>query len=43
VSLDAFTPVAANGIAPRCDFTLVLEHALTRCERSHRKHTPAMN
>lgn len=43
VSLDAFTPVSANGIAPRSDFTLVFKHALARREWSHRKHALAMN
>jgi hypothetical protein len=40
---NAFPPVAANGFAPRGDFTLVLKYALARRERSYRKNAPAMN
>ena len=43
VSLDAFTPVSANGITPRGEFTLVFKHALARCEWSHRKHALTVN
>jgi hypothetical protein len=43
VSGNAFAPVTAYGFAPRRDFTLVLKHALARCEGSHRKHAFAMN
>jgi hypothetical protein len=39
----AFALVAANGIAPRRDFTLVLKHALARRERFHCEHAPAVN
>jgi len=43
VTRNAFTPVSAQGIPPRGDFTLVFEHALARCERTRRKYTLAVN
>jgi hypothetical protein len=43
MAFDAFALVAANGIAPRHDFTFVLKHALARRERFHCEHAPAVN
>jgi hypothetical protein len=43
VTRDAFTPVSAQRLPPRCDFTLVFEHSLARCERTRRKDTLAVN
>lgn len=41
--LDTLTPVPANGIAPRRDFALVLEHTLSRSEPTYCEHAFAMN
>ena len=43
VSGDAFTSVPTYGLPPARQFTPVLEHALTRCKRSHREHALSMN
>jgi hypothetical protein len=43
VTRDSFTPVSAQRVPPRCDFTLVFERALARCERTCRKYTLAVN
>jgi hypothetical protein len=43
VAFDAFALVTAHRIAPRRDFTFVLQHAFTRPERFYCEHAPAVN
>ncbi len=40
---DPFTAVSTQRGSPRGNFALVFEHALARCERTHRKYTVAVH